>query len=118
MLPRGWVFPILKCVTFSSVSPASDMLPTMRRLILAAADERLDAIRDNLELLMARTGHDAVAIQALTGISAGTVRNFLKGTDSSVRNVLVIAQALGVSLADVERPPAEFRRLLADRGIV
>ena len=67
---------------------------------------------------MRRTGHDAAAIQALTGLSAGTVRNFLKGTDSSVRNVLVIAQALGVSLADVERPPDEFRRLLEDRGIV
>ncbi len=105
-------------MTFTSAKPASDMLPTMRRLIHAAAEERLNAIRENLELVMTSTGHDPVAIQALTGISAGTVRNFLKGTDSSLRNVLVMAQALGVSLADVERPPDEFRRLLADRGIV
>ena len=118
MLRRRGSAAILFCMAFTSVNPASDMLPTMRRLIHAAAEERLDAMRDNLAFLMARTGHDAVAIQALTGISAGTVRNFLRGTDSSVRNVLVMAQALGVSLADVERPPSEFQRLLEDRGVV
>jgi hypothetical protein len=95
----------------------TELLPNIRRLIQAAADERRESCRENLRTLMNRTGHDSVAIQALTGLSAGTVRNFLRGTDSSLGNVLLIALALGVSLGDIERPPAEFRRLLDDRGI-
>ena len=95
----------------------TELLPNIRRLVQAAADERGGACRDNLRTLMNRTGHDAVTIQALTGLSAGTVRNFLRGTDSSLGNVLLIALALGVTLGDIERPLDEFRRLLDARQI-
>jgi hypothetical protein len=95
----------------------TELLPNLRRLIHSAAEERRIACRENLRTLMVRTGHDAVTIQALTGLSAGTVRNFLRGTDSSVGNVLLIALALGVTLGDIERPPAEFRRLIDSRDI-
>jgi hypothetical protein len=50
-------------------------------------------------------------------LSAGTVRNFLRGTDSSLGNVLRMAMALGVTLGDIERPPAEFGRLIDGRDI-
>ncbi len=93
----------------------TDLLPNIRRLTQAAADERGIACRENLRTLMTRTGHDAVAIQALTGLSAGTVRNFLRGTDLSLGNVLLMALALGVTLGDLERSPNEFRRLLEVR---
>lgn len=95
----------------------TELLPNIRRLIQAGADERRQSCRENLRTLMTRTGHDSVTIQALTGLSAGTVRNFLRGTDSSLGNVLRIAMALGVTLGDIERPPAEFRRLMDGRDI-
>ena len=96
---------------------STELLPNIRRLIQAGADERLESCRENLRTLMSRTGHDSVTIQALTGLSAGTVRNFLRGTDSSLGNVLRIALALGVTLGDIERPPVEFGRLIDDRDI-
>lgn len=91
------------------------LLPGVRRLIRASADERMGWMRDNLQALMRATDHDAVAIQALSGVSPGTVRNFLRGTDSAIGNVVLICLALGVSLGDLERPPDEFRELLAQR---
>jgi hypothetical protein len=45
----------------------------------------------------------------------GTVKGFLDRTDSSIKNVLLIAVALGFTLADLERPPAEFAALLQRR---
>ena len=91
------------------------LAPGLRRLIRAGAHERLGWIRDNLQYAMDATDHDAALIHALAGVSAGTVRNFLRGTDSSLGNVLLIAEALGISLGDLERPPYEFRELLRQR---
>lgn len=91
------------------------LLPGMRRLVRASADERMGWLRDNLQTLMTATDHDAVAVQALSGVSPGTVRNFLRGTDSSIGNVMLMALALGVSVGDLERPPEEFRALMAQR---
>jgi hypothetical protein len=87
----------------------------VRRLIDTAAAERLSWVRANTRAAMEATGQDAVTISALTGVAMGTVKGFLDRTDSSIKNVLLIAVALGFTLADLERPPAEFAKLLAKR---
>lgn len=87
----------------------------VRRLIDTAAGERLGWIRANTKQAMAATRRDAVVISALTDVAAGTVKGFLDGTDSSIKNVLLIAAALGLSLADLNQPPAEFAALLGRR---
>ena len=48
-------------------------------------------------------------MSALTGLAPGTVRGFLNGRPSSIDNVLVIAQATGYTLAELDQPPDEFR---------
>jgi hypothetical protein len=87
----------------------------MRDLVAAGADERVQWIRANLASLMRETRRDPVGISALSGVSATTVRAFLADTDSSVTNVLKMAIALGVSLADLERPPTAFAVLIEER---
>jgi hypothetical protein len=87
----------------------------MRDLVAAGADERVQWIRANRASLMRETRRDPVGISALSGVSATTVRAFLADTDSSVTNVLKMAIALGVSLADLERPPAAFAELIEER---
>ena len=99
-----------------ALSSRVGLVPGVKRLIRADAAERLGWMRDNLGWLMLTTDHDAAAIYALTGVSAGTVRNFLRGTDSSLGNVLLMSLALGVSLSDLERPPSEFKRQLAEQS--
>jgi hypothetical protein len=64
---------------------------------------------------MVATGQDAVTISALTGVAVGTVRGFLGHTDTSIKNVLMIAVALGLTVADLERPPEEFATMLGGR---
>jgi hypothetical protein len=87
----------------------------MRDLVSAGADERVGWIRANLGSLMRESRRDPAGISALSGVSATTVRAFLAHTDSSVTNVLKMAIALGVSLADLERPPAAFAALIEER---
>jgi hypothetical protein len=87
----------------------------VRRLIDTAAVERLGWIRSNARAAMAASGQDAVTISALTGVAVGTVKGFLEQTDTSIKNVMLIAVALGLSLADLERPPEEFTALLRQR---
>ena len=99
------------------LAPTTELLASVRGLIRSSAGDRMMNIRENLHTIMRRTDHDAMAIQALTGLSAGTVRNFLQGTDSSIGNVLLIALALGVTLGDLERSPVEFGRLLDERRL-
>jgi hypothetical protein len=65
---------------------------------------------------MAARGQDAVTISALSGVAVGTVKGFLGNTDTSIKNVLMIAVALGLTVADLERPPDEFAELLAGRS--
>jgi len=91
------------------------LVPGVRRLIRASAEEHVSWIRANMRALMALTDHDPAAVHALCGVSPGTVRNFVGGTDSALGNVLLMALALGVSLGDLERPPDEFRELMARR---
>lgn len=94
-----------------------ELLSGIRRLVRVAAQERVGWIRANLRELMVRTDHDAGAVGAMSGVSTGTVRNFLRGTDSSLENVLRMSHALGVSLGDLERPPKEFAELMRTRDI-
>jgi PAS domain S-box-containing protein len=44
------------------------------------------------------------------------VRGFLNGRPSSIDNVLLMAEAVGYTLAELDRPPEEFRQRLAGRG--
>ncbi len=91
------------------------LVPEVRRLIDTAANERLGWVRVNTRTAMEASGQDAVTISALTGVAMGTVKGFLDRTDSSIKNVLLIAVALGLTLADLERPPAEFAEVLERR---
>ncbi|MBV8979396.1 MAG: hypothetical protein JO086_00695 [Acidimicrobiia bacterium] len=91
------------------------LVTEVRRLIETGATERLRWIRANTQAAMAATGQDAVTISALTGVAVGTVKGFLGNTDTSIKNVLMIAVALGHTVADLERPPKEFAKQLASR---
>lgn len=91
------------------------LVSEVRRLIDAAAGERLGWIRANARTAMAASQQDAVTISALTGIAVGTVRGFLEQRDTSITNVLLIAVALGVGAGDLERPPEEFAQDLRRR---
>src|SRR3954451_16235818 len=92
------------------------LVSEVRRLIDTAATERLSWVRTNTKAAMAASGQDAVTISALTGVAMGTVKGFLDRTDSSIKNVVLMAVALGQTLADLERPPQEFAALLERRG--
>lgn len=91
------------------------LVTEVRRLIETGATERLRWIRANTKAAMRATGQDAVTISALTGVAVGTVKGFLGNTDTSIKNVLMIAVALGLTVADLERPPKEFAEQLANR---
>ena len=92
------------------------LVSEVRRLIDTGAAERLRWIRANTRVAMAAMGQDAVTISALTGVAVGTVKGFVGSTDTSIKNVLLIAVALGLTVADLERPPVEFAELLAGRN--
>jgi hypothetical protein len=91
------------------------LVTEVRRLIETGAAERLLWIRTNTRAAMAATGQDAVTISALTGVAVGTVKGFLGNTETSIKNVLLIAVALGLTVADLEHPPEEFTERLAGR---
>jgi hypothetical protein len=91
------------------------LVSEVRRLIDTSAVQRLGWVRSNARAAMAATGQDAVTISALTGVAVGTVKGFLDHTDTSIKNVLLIAMALGLDLADLERQPDEFVALLHER---
>ncbi len=91
------------------------LVTEVRRLIDTAANERLRWIRANARTAMADSRQDAVTISALTGIAVGTVKGFLEQRDTSIKNVVLIAVALGLSAGDLERPPADFAELLQRR---
>ena len=89
------------------------LVSEVRRLIDTGAADRLRWIRANTRAAMAATGQDAVTISALTGVAVGTVKGFLGDTETSIKNVMMIAVALGFTVADLERPPEDFAELLA-----
>lgn len=91
------------------------LVSEVRRLIDTSAAERLGWIRSNARTAMAASEQDPVTLSALTGVAMGTVKGFLEHTDTSIKNVLLIAMALGLSLADLERDSNDFAVLLRER---
>ena len=87
-----------------------DLVQHVRRLLRTGATDHGAWLRENVRHALATRRENAVAISALTGLAPGTVRGFLKGRPSSIDNVLLIAEAIGYTLADLDRPPDEFRQ--------
>ena len=86
-----------------------NLVEDVRRLLRSGAEDHGRWIRDNVRQAITARRQDAVSISALTGLAPGTVRGFLNGRPSSIDNVLIIAQATGYTLAELDRPPDEFR---------
>jgi PAS domain S-box-containing protein len=87
-----------------------DLVRDVRRLLQSGAQDHGRWLRDNIRHALGVRREDPVAVSALTGLSVGTVRGFLKGRPSSVDNVLLIAEAVGFTLGELDRPPEEFRK--------
>jgi hypothetical protein len=95
---------------------SGSLLRDVRTLLEKGAAERLSWMRSNVSRAMEVQGHAITDICAMTGLSVGTVKGLLSDTDSSIKNVLLIALSLGLNLADLERPPAEFEEWFAARS--
>src|SRR5687768_10831905 len=92
-----------------------DLVHDVRRVLQRGAEEHAQRLRDNIRHALAARRQDAVAVSALTGVAPGTVRGFLNGRPSSIRNVLLIAEAIGYTLAELDQSPEAFRsRVLAE----
>ncbi len=94
---------------------AGDLVQDVRRLLQSGADDHGRWLRENLRLALANRREDPVAVSALTGLAPGTVRGFLNGRPSSINNVLLMAEAVGYTVAELDRPPAEFQRYVETR---
>ena len=92
-----------------------DLVRDVRRLLQSGAADHGRWIRENVRHALHIRREDAGAVSALTGLAPGTVRGFLNGRPSSIDNVLLIAEAVGFTLAKLDRPPEQFR-LAADEG--
>ncbi len=93
-----------------------DLFQDVRRILQRGAEDHAQWLRDNIRYALAARDQDAVAVSALTGVAPGTVRGFLNGRPSSIRNVLLIAEAIGYTLVDLDRPPEEFQRRVLEEG--
>lgn len=87
-----------------------DLVQHVRRLLKAEAADHGAWLRENVRQALATQRENSVAVAALTGLAPGTVRGFLNGRPSSIDNVLLIAEAIGYTLAELDRPPDEFRQ--------
>lgn len=90
-----------------------DLVQDVRRLLRSGAADHGRWIRENARYALSVRREDPGAVAALTGLAPGTVRGFLNGRPSSIDNVLLIAEAVGYTLAKLDRPPAQFRQLVA-----
>lgn len=86
-----------------------DLVQDVRRLFQAGAEDHGRWLRENFRHALTVRRQDAVAVAALTGLAPGTVRGFLNGRPSSIDNVLLMAEAVGYTLAELDRPPEQFR---------
>lgn len=93
-----------------------DLVHDVRGLLQRGAEDHGEWLRENVRHALLTRRQDAVAVSALTGLAPGTVRGFLNGRPSSIRNVLLMAEAVGYTLAQLDRPPEEFRRRVDARG--
>jgi len=89
-----------------------DLVQHVRRLFRAGATDHGAWLRENVRHALASRRENAVAVAALAGLAPGTVRGFLNGRPSSIDNVLLIAEVIGYTLAELDRPPDEFRQLV------
>ena len=94
---------------------SGSLLRDVRAILETGAGERLSWLRTNVSRAMEIQGHAITDICAMTGLSVGTVKGLLGDTDSSIKNVLLIALSLGLSLAELEQPPAQFEAWFAAR---
>jgi len=93
-----------------------DLVQDVRRLLRSGAADHGKWIRENVRHALRLRREDPGAVSALTGLAPGTVRGFLNGRPSSIDNVLLIAEAVGYTLAKLDRPPEQFRQYVDDRN--
>ena len=93
-----------------------NLVADVRHLLQTGAADHGAWIRENVRHALRIRREDPGAVAALTGLAAGTVRGFLNGRPSSIDNVLLIAEAVGFTLAKLDRPPDQFRQWVDDRG--
>jgi PAS domain S-box-containing protein len=93
-----------------------DLVQDVRRLLRSGAADHGAWIRQNVRYALRTRREDPGAVSALTGLAPGTVRGFLNGRPSSIDNVLLIAEAVGYTLAKLDRPPEQFRQSVDDGG--
>jgi PAS domain S-box-containing protein len=91
-----------------------DLVPDVRRLLQSGAEDHGRWLRENLRHALTVHREDVVAVSALTGLAPGTVRGFLNGRPSSINNVLLMAEAVGYTIAELDRAPALFRQYAQD----
>jgi hypothetical protein len=91
-----------------------DLVADVRRLLRSGAADHGMWIRENVRHALRIRRQDPGAIAALTGLAPGTVRGFLNGRPSSIDNVLLIAEAVGYTLAKLDQPPEQFRQSIDD----
>jgi PAS domain S-box-containing protein len=92
-----------------------NLVQDVRRLLQSGAEDHGRWLRENLRLALANRREDPVAVSALTGLAPGTVRGFLNGRPSSINNVLLMAEAVGYTIAELDRPPNEFQMYVETR---
>ncbi len=92
-----------------------DLVQDVRHLLQTGAADHGVWIRENVRHAIRIRREDPGAVAALTGLAPGTVRGFLNGRPSSIDNVLLIAEAVGFTLAKLDRPPEQFRQFVADQ---
>ena len=92
-----------------------DLVQDVRRLLQGGAQSHGTWLRENLRHALVVRRQDAVAIAALTGLAPGTVRGFLNGRPSSIDNVLIIVEAVGFALGELDQPPEQFRHYVQAR---
>ena len=85
-----------------------DLVQDVRHLVRRGAAIRGEWLRKNIRHALRARREDPVAVSTLTGLAPGTVSGFLGGRSSSVDNVLLIAEAVGYPLAELDRPPDQF----------
>ncbi len=94
---------------------SGELVHDVRRMLQSGAEDHGAWLRENIRYALVARREDTVAVSALTGMSPGTVRGYLNGRPSSINNVLLMAEAVGYTLAELDRPPEDFRAYVEGR---
>src|SRR5688500_5380566 len=94
---------------------SGELVQDVRRLVQHGAAVRGEWLRKNIQHALRARREDPAAVSTLTGLAPGTVSGFLGGRSSSIDNVLLIAEAVGYPLAELDQPPEEFQQHVAAR---